>query len=193
MVENNQDLERLSDEDLAQRCVLRPVDQPAWEEFYSRFHGFVRSQVRNWSRWSSTETEDIVQEIFVRIFRILPTYDSSRARLRTYLSSKVIPRLVIDYWRPGTKLRSNTVSLDEEVTTLQLRAVQDPEILHAASERIVSRLGDKSKIELVRDLLDGKDVSDICTDRGVTKYQVYTARKWLVSEIREINSGLPDY
>lgn len=192
MPEENRDLEGLSDEELARRCMQRPVDDGAWEVLYNRFHGSVRGAVRRKLSWLANETEDVVQEFFKRIFLSLPDYDSSKASLRTYVS-QVVASVVVDYWRHGAKLRSRTVSLGDELEILQVRAAQNPQILGAAAEHIINRLGDKAKSELMRDLLYGKAVKDVCAERGLTESQVYAARRWLRATLREINSELPNY
>ncbi len=64
-------------------------DKAAWDAFVRRYAGLVTSAVRGVSR-DGRDIEDLVQEVFVRLckdgFRLLKTYDSSRAGLSTWLT-----------------------------------------------------------------------------------------------------------
>jgi RNA polymerase sigma factor (sigma-70 family) len=130
-----------------------------------------------------------VQEAFTKIFRILPTYDSSKAQLKTYIA-KVTTNLVIDYMRHGSELRLHTVSLSTDLSVLKVYAEQDSEVLRLAAEQIVDGLRDKSKVPMIRDLLRGREVKEICADYRVTEYQVYTTRNWLRDLLREVSASV---
>ena len=192
MEEPSRPFEALSDEDLGAICARRPVNNEAWNVFYARFYRFIYKHVRNELAAQSHEVADLVQDAFLKIFKVLPTFNPAKSKLRTYVSF-VITNLVIDHLRHGSELRSRSLSLENEIGVLQLWARQDPEILRRASERIIDGLLDKSKVGLIRDVLDGKDVKDICLAHGATEYEVYLARNWVRAELREISSTLPSY
>jgi RNA polymerase sigma factor (sigma-70 family) len=172
----------LSDEDLGAICAVRPVNEEAWKALYERFYRFVYQHARYKLAAQSHEVDDLVQEAFLKIFKVLPGYNPAQSKLRTYVSN-VLSNLVIDHLRHGSELRSRSLSLESEITILQVQARQDPGILRLASERIVDRLQDKSKVALIRDVLDGKDVKDICQKHGA----------WVREQLREISSKHPSY
>jgi RNA polymerase sigma factor (sigma-70 family) len=64
-------------------------EKAAWDGFVRRYAGLILAAVRGVAR-EGTETEDLVQEVFVRLckddFRLLKTYDPSRAGLSTWLT-----------------------------------------------------------------------------------------------------------
>jgi RNA polymerase sigma factor (sigma-70 family) len=78
--------ERVADTDLAS---LIAGSKPAWDGFVRRYAGLILSAVRTLMR-EGTEAEDVLQEVFVRLckddFRLLRTYDSTRAGLSTWLT-----------------------------------------------------------------------------------------------------------
>jgi RNA polymerase sigma factor (sigma-70 family) len=187
MTEISSGLEALPDEDLAQLCARRPVDEEAWQVFYERFYDYARNLIARKLSGSKADADDLAQDAMFKIFRGLPAYDPVKSRLKTYIS-RIVDNLVIDYFRHGAERRSKTVSVDTEVSLLQLRAAQSPEILRVAAERIIDELGDRPRIQLMRDLLNGRDVQEICAERGLTEYQVYASRKWLRNLLREINT-----
>ena len=61
----------------------------AWDGFVRRYAGLIVSAVRTVAR-EQTDTEDLVQEVFLRLckdgFRLMRTYDPSRAGLSTWLT-----------------------------------------------------------------------------------------------------------
>jgi len=127
MVEQAGPLDKLPDQELAALCAQRPIHEEAWATFYQRFRGFVQSQVR-WRRGGTArEIDDLTQEAFTKIFRVLPSFDPNKSQLKTYISH-VIASVTIDYFRHNAA-SANTGSLTDEVGALQIRAAQNPEML----------------------------------------------------------------
>ena len=69
--------------------ALARGDKRAWDGFVRRYAGLLLAAVRPAAR-PGIEIEDIVQEVFTRLckddFRLLKTYDSTRAGLSTWLT-----------------------------------------------------------------------------------------------------------
>lgn len=187
MEEQPTDVAALSEHELVQLCLMRPVHQEAWYEFYQRFYETVRRQARRILQGFPAEIEDVVQDAFIRIFRVLPSYDPSKAQLRTYLT-RIVTNLAIDHIRHGSRFRTQTLSLDADLASFKIYAEEDPEILRRAAEKIIDGLADKSKTPVIRDLLRGRKVKEICAEYGVTEYQVYATRTWLRDLIRDIRA-----
>jgi RNA polymerase sigma factor (sigma-70 family) len=53
-------------------------DTEAWEGFYRAYHGMVARAVRAYARHSSVDVEDLIQEVFLALFKALRRYDPSR-------------------------------------------------------------------------------------------------------------------
>lgn len=70
-------------------AALSRGDKAAWDGFVRRYAGLVLSAVRGVAR-EGADVEDLVQEVFVRLckddFRLLKTYDPTRAGLSTWLT-----------------------------------------------------------------------------------------------------------
>ncbi|MGA7265844.1 MAG: sigma-70 family RNA polymerase sigma factor [Stellaceae bacterium] len=64
-------------------------DKGAWETFVRRYAGLVVAAVRGVAR-EATEVEDLTQDVFLRLckedFRLLRSYDASRAGLSTWIT-----------------------------------------------------------------------------------------------------------
>lgn len=72
--------------DLASLCQ---GDKDAWDGFVRRYAGLIVAAVRGVAR-EQAESEDLVQEVFLRLckdgFRLMRTYDATRAGLSTWLT-----------------------------------------------------------------------------------------------------------
>ena len=70
-------------------AALVAGNKGAWDRFVRRYAGLILSAVRSFARETS-EAEDLLQEVCVRLckddFRLLKTYDPSRAGLSTWLT-----------------------------------------------------------------------------------------------------------
>jgi RNA polymerase sigma-70 factor (ECF subfamily) len=69
--------------------ALSRGEKPAWDAFVRRYAGLILSAVRAVAR-DGADVEDLVQEVFTRLckdgFRLIKTYDPSRAGLTTWLT-----------------------------------------------------------------------------------------------------------
>ncbi len=69
--------------------ALARGERSAWAEFVRRYAGLIVAAVREMAR-EPGEIEDLVQDVFLRLckddFRLLKSYDSSRAGLSTWLT-----------------------------------------------------------------------------------------------------------
>jgi RNA polymerase sigma-70 factor, ECF subfamily len=61
---------------LVKRC--NQGDRRAWQEFYARYYGMIRCAVTRHSRQGFDDAEDIIQEVFVHLFKALQDYDPRR-------------------------------------------------------------------------------------------------------------------
>ena len=64
-------------------------DRGAWDAFVRRYAGLVVAAVRGVAR-EAAEVEDLTQDVFLRLckddFRLLRSYDASRAGLSTWIT-----------------------------------------------------------------------------------------------------------
>jgi RNA polymerase sigma-70 factor, ECF subfamily len=54
-------------------------DKDAWEEFYVRFQPLVRYAVSKCLKSRSQDVDDVAQEVFIRLFSALRTFESGRS------------------------------------------------------------------------------------------------------------------
>jgi len=71
----------------------------AWNEFYCRYVGLVRSVVRRQLAWAVLDFEDVVQNIFLALIPALKTYDEAYSLAR--FICVVSERVCIQEYRQG--------------------------------------------------------------------------------------------
>ena len=114
---------------------------------YGRLYRLVRNHA---------DTEELTQDVFVRLFEGLPSFDPSRACLCTWLYS-ITTNVVMSYFRTKRRAPDSLDAMREWETP----SVAGPEELHDVDERRTRMLKSVAKLEpLDRGVLIGFHVHD---------------------------------
>ncbi len=92
---------------LVRRCISG--DAGAWEELVQRFHRRVYNICYRFTG-SADDAEDLTQEVFIKMYRTLGTYDVERGAFITWMAT-LARNLLVDHFRK-TKGDRLTDSLD---------------------------------------------------------------------------------
>jgi len=92
---------------LIRRCIAG--DAAAWEEIVQRYHRRIYNICYRFAG-SSDDAQDLTQEVFIKMYRTLNTYDVERAAFMTWVTT-VTRNLLVDHFRK-TKHDRMTDSLD---------------------------------------------------------------------------------
>ncbi len=92
---------------LVRRCLAG--DAAAWEELVQRFHRRVYNLCYRFTG-SADDAEDLAQEVFVKMYRTLNSYDVERGAFITWMAT-LARNLLVDHFR-RTKSDRLTDSLD---------------------------------------------------------------------------------
>ena len=92
---------------LVRRCVNG--DAAAWEEIVQRYHRRIYNICYRFAG-SPDDAQDLTQEVFIRMYRTLNTYDVSKGAFTTWLTT-ITRNLLVDHFRK-TKQDRMTDSLD---------------------------------------------------------------------------------
>jgi RNA polymerase sigma factor (sigma-70 family) len=118
------------DRELVKRCLTG--DNAAWE-------GLVKSHLRKiynlCYRFTgrSSEAEDLSQEVFIKVFQTLKTYDDAQGAFHTWLN-RVARNHLVDHYRRTKKDRA-TSSLEDDSGVMEQRPDSGP----SPSGRVESR------------------------------------------------------
>jgi len=113
----------LDDEELMQRLVYR--DLWAFRALYDRYGNLVYSAALRVVR-DAQVAEDMVQEIFLRIWRKPDSYVAQRGRFVTWLTSVARNRAVDEIRSRGRRFRYETASPEEQERELPAPDTNDP-------------------------------------------------------------------
>jgi RNA polymerase sigma-70 factor (ECF subfamily) len=176
-----------TDADLVERC--RGGDPEAFEELYRRHASRVYNIACRFTG-SQVEGEDLLQEVFVQVFRKLGSFKGDAA-VGTWLY-RLATNLCLDHVRSREgRSRQVTDQFDEEV---HVRVARDPRPLRAERidlERAIARLPLGYRAAFVLHDVEGFDHHEVAAMLGIaegtSKSQVHKARL----RLREYLSGAP--
>jgi len=92
---------------LVRRCISG--DAIAWEEIVQRYNRRIYNICYRFAG-SSDDAQDLTQEVFIKVYRTLSSYDSEKAAFMTWVTT-VTRNLLVDHFRK-TKQDRVTDSLD---------------------------------------------------------------------------------
>ena len=175
---------------LVRRCVSG--DAAAWQEIVQQYHRRIFNICYRFSG-SADDAADLSQEVFIKMYRTLSTYDTTRASFMTWVTT-VTRNLLVDHFRKG-KYDRVTDSLDatpgnqEDGLTLaeqledksaspetKLRSQETQKLVHEALKRLSPEL---REAVILRDLqdLDYKDIAKVLNvPEGTVKSRINRGR-----------------
>ena len=154
------------DTQLVQDC-LRGNDS-AWEELVRRHTRRVYNLCYRFTG-NSHEAEDMTQEVFLRIYRTLPSYRAVHGGFTTWMTS-LTRNLLIDHYR-RTKKDRMTSSMDDEMARVEAKesparrpdeVTQAIELSHQVQRALAGLSPDLREAVILRDL-QGLEYAEIQT------------------------------
>jgi RNA polymerase sigma-70 factor, ECF subfamily len=158
------------DRELVRRCLAG--DDRSWEQLVNLYMRRIYNLCYRFTG-NIAEAEDLTQEVFVKVFRTLNTFDPGQGQFATWLN-RITRNHLVDHYRRRSRDRT-TSSLDDEEAALEPRAgpASDPTVRIEAREQAdllqtgLSRLSpDMREVVILRDLQD-MDYVEIAQVLGV--------------------------
>ena len=175
---------------LVRRCVSG--DAAAWQEIVQQYHRRIYNICYRFSG-SPDDASDLAQEVFIKMYRTLSTYDTTRASFMTWVTT-VTRNLLVDHFRKG-KYDRVTDSLDatpgnqEDGLTIAeqledgaaspeaaMRSQETKKLVHEALRRLSPEL---REAVILRDLqdMDYKDIAKVLSvPEGTVKSRINRGR-----------------
>ena len=175
---------------LVRRCVSG--DAAAWQEIVQQYNRRIYNICYRFSG-SPDDAADLTQEVFIKMYRTLATFDMTRASFMTWVTT-VTRNLLVDHFRKG-KYDRITDSLDaapasqEDGLTLadqledqragpetRMRSQETQKLVHEALKRLSPEL---REAVILRDLqdLDYKDIAKVLNvPEGTVKSRINRGR-----------------
>ena len=183
------------DLELVKRCL--GGENPAWEELLRAHTRKVYSICYRFTGRGS-DAEDLTQEIFIKIFQTLKSYDAAQGTFSTWLS-RVARNHLVDHYRRTRKDRI-TSSLEDELGHLeekpsvgmepvaQVEARERKEMLQGALDRLSP---DMREAVILRDFqdLDYEDIALVLgVPEGTVKSRINRGRLELARVLKRMES-----
>lgn len=181
------------DRDLVTRCAAG--DGPAWEGLLKVHHRKIYNLCYRFTG-NVTEAEDLAQEVFIKVFQTLKTYDPAQAQFSTWLN-RIARNHLVDHYRRTRRDRA-TAALDDEDAAIHPRAgpASDPparvesrerkELLQAALARLSP---DMREVIILRDLqdMDYAEIAEVLgAPEGTVKSRINRGRLELARVLRRM-------
>src|SRR6202158_3128435 len=158
---------------LVRRCIAG--DSAAWDEIVQNYHRRIYNLCYRFAG-SADDAQDLTQEVFIKIYRTLSSYDTNKGAFATWITT-ITRNLLVDHFRK-TKQDRMTDSLDaapsehedaqplsEKIedkapaADLSVQSRETRELVHGALQKLSPEL---REAVILRDLQD-MDYKDIAT------------------------------
>lgn len=172
---------------LLQGCLAN--NRKAQEALYRRLYGFAMTIALRYSR-DEHDAADIMSNAFVKIFKSIKTFDSTKGSLHAW-----IKRIVVNEGLDHMKTRSR-FSQDVELETVPAPPINNNILEEMGAEEImnlVKRLPPATHAVFVLYAVEGYNHREIAErlriSEGTSKWHLSEARKTLQKQIMEQHSG----
>lgn len=179
------------------KAVADTSNEKAWKRLFDLYAGFVFSIARS-KGLTVTDSDDIVQNVFVDLARNLPqfNYDRTKGRFRSYLIGLV-------NWRVTDKLRAGKRDVDlksQYGEDMKGAVVEDDGIFlenewrAAAMEEALRRIKDEVNPDhfaaFVASTIEGQDTETVMNLYSITRDNLYQIRKRLTLKLKEATQAV---
>ena len=175
---------------LVRRCVAG--DSAAWQEIVQQYHRRIYNICYRFSG-SPDDASDLTQEVFLKIYRTLGTFDGSRAAFMTWVTT-VTRNLLVDHFRKGKydrvtesleaapggqedgltlgeQLQDQSISPERRVQRLQVQKV-----VHEALQKLSPELREALILRDLQDM-DYKEIAQVLKiPEGTVKSRINRGR-----------------
>jgi RNA polymerase sigma-70 factor (ECF subfamily) len=170
-------------------------DEAAIEELYARFGALVYQSARQVLR-SRGETEDAVQEVFVRLWQTADRFDPQRAKLVTWVMLITRRHLIDRLRRQSARPERNAIDDGRfDGGGIPARAeVREPASEEASEgrerlRRLVARLPELQRTVIERAYLQGFSLHEIAVQLDAPLGTVKSALSRGLAKLRELEGG----
>ena len=174
--------------------VQNPDDEGAWEDFVAYYENFIYMVLRRMC-YNHEDHQDLVQEILLKLWEKLKSYDREKSKFRTWLST-VIRNTFINYLdkKSRRQKREDVISdpsmremlYAENGTDLDIFIHREWEIYarNLALERIRSHFSEKA-LQVFDRMLDNKPVAQIAEELELGSSSVYKMGERVKNRLRD--------
>jgi RNA polymerase sigma-70 factor (ECF subfamily) len=174
--------------------ALRKPNQPeAWEQFVRLYTPLLLVWARR-QGFQDADASDLVQEVFVKLVHLLPTYERSAGQSFRGWLSRVCKNQCADYRR---RRATRALPGADGLSTLGDRPAMDLEedeyrrqLVRRGLELIRSDFNDTTWAGFAGLVVEGRSVAEVAAALGISTNAVHMARYRVLKRLREELAGL---
>jgi RNA polymerase sigma factor (sigma-70 family) len=181
---------------LARACAQRPPDQDAWEELLRRFAALVHwkaaTVLKSQGRHVNNQTiEDIVQEVFEKLYLRLPTFDQERSSLSSFIMLLAMSTTLDNARR--LRRQDRLLSLDDAqgIAERLEHGTIDAGVLVDLVYEVARSVTNQRNRKLLIDFLNGTSEQELSTRYRISCATVYRVIHEYKERLRTALGGLP--
>lgn len=161
-MENNQNLDKRSDEELVAECLTNPDN---FLYIVNRYKEKLFLYIRRISSFSEEDTEDILQEVFVKVYTNLNNFDKD-LKFSSWIYRITHNQVISNFRKLKARPEGQAVTIDESgannlASEIDMGKEVDAEILKEKLNKILSEIDPKYREVLVLKFLEEKSYDEI--------------------------------
>ncbi|MCM8532292.1 MAG: sigma-70 family RNA polymerase sigma factor [Lentisphaeraceae bacterium] len=166
-------------------------DQSAWDDFVKYYKSFIEVVLYE-SRVPLTESQDLCQDILIKVWKGLPKYEyqKGKAKFRTWLSM-VIKNAMINHMKKLARKKPNSEVPLNEAITVEIdesdieKIIKNEWMNHLTSVALdnVSQAFSGQAIEVFKLSLKGRTAKEISAELSITEDSVFVLRSRVKSKV----------
>jgi RNA polymerase sigma-70 factor (ECF subfamily) len=195
----------MSDEWVTRKSLLLRVrdsdDEQAWTDFVAFYENFIY-HILYCLNINTTDADDLVQDILLKLWKNLKTYDPEKGRFRIWLN-RVVRNAAYNFFDTVKRQRQLLESEQQFAEILQTMSSDDMENLIQAewsnyiTSYALNRLKDifsGQAINVFSMSLDGLSADDIAKELNLTRDSVYTLKNRVKARfIKEVHALVREF
>lgn len=176
-----------------------PEDKNAWDDFVNYYKSFIEMLLTK-SRFSQSETDDLVQEILLKIWKGIPQYEyrKGQAKFRTWLGC-LITNSMYNYVDKLNRRHPNKLELKEAILLPESESkiekfIEKEWVSHLTKMAMkeVMEIFSGHAIEVFKLSMEGKETNEISQILDITEDSVYVLRSRVKSRLKKEIKKLRD-
>ena len=167
-----------------------PSDERAWEDFVAYYESFIQ-MVLNRLLFDLKDSDDLRQEILLKLWKKLQSYELQKSKFRTWLST-VIRNTVINYSEKNDKKKSilapETILLftaDSQSELEQQIQIEWETYTSSLALEKIKPLFSENALKVFDMTLENNSVEMISSKLGISKDSVYKMKTRVIKRLHE--------
>jgi len=175
--------------------VRNVQDAESWGEFVALYEPLLLRYVRSRTA-ADTDAHDIVQNIFLTLLRVMPSFelDRLRGRFRTWLWRITMNSIIDDARRQRRHKSGRTPWVEKFADTVPDRDEPDKDWLRAHRQRVLEhalaqvrdRTQAKTWLCFEQHVLQGRACIDVAVETGITANAVCANASRILAKVRQL-------